>query len=121
MHNELLPITRQQNFRLVQIEKDYRKHFKVHLKISAIKGRKHCDKRRKCLLQAISPFLTMFSTAIYLYCLIVWVKYTHLKQHHIRLRPGHTTQTLLERSLNGRKGRGRISTTLVIAHKMGKK
>ena len=29
-------------------------------------GRKHCEKRRNCLLQAISPFLTMFSTAIYL-------------------------------------------------------
>ena len=27
-------------------------------------GRKHCEKRRNCLLQAISPFLTMFSTAI---------------------------------------------------------
>ena len=24
--------------------------------------RKHCDKRRNCLFQAISPFLTMFST-----------------------------------------------------------
>ena len=24
--------------------------------------RKHCEKRRNCLLQAISPFLTMFST-----------------------------------------------------------
>ena len=37
-------------------------------KISAIWGRKHCEKRRNCLLQAISPFLTMFSTAIYLKC-----------------------------------------------------
>ena len=36
--------------------------------ISAIKGRKHCEKRRNCFLQAISPFLTMFSTAIYLQC-----------------------------------------------------
>ena len=37
-------------------------------KISAIHvyGRKHCEKRRNCLLQGISPFLTMFSTAIYL-------------------------------------------------------
>ena len=25
-----------------------------------------CEERRNCLLQAISPFLTMFSTAIYL-------------------------------------------------------
>ena len=31
---------------------------------SAIKGRKYCEKRRNCLLQAISPFLTIFSTAI---------------------------------------------------------
>ena len=33
-------------------------------KISAIYGRKHCEKNRNCLLQAISPFLTMFSTAV---------------------------------------------------------
>ena len=25
-------------------------------------GRKHCEKRRNCLLQAIAPFLTIFST-----------------------------------------------------------
>ena len=58
----------QTNFRLVQIEINCRRHFKVHLKwkISTIKGRKHCEKRGNCLLQAISPFLTMFSTAIYL-------------------------------------------------------
>ena len=29
-------------------------------------GIKHCEKRRNCLLQAISPFLTMFSTDVYL-------------------------------------------------------
>ena len=28
--------------------------------MSAIKGRKHCDKRRNCLLQEISPFLNVF-------------------------------------------------------------
>ena len=63
------PITRRQNYRLIQIETNCRQHFKVHLKwkISTIQGRKHCEKRRNCLLQAISPFLTMFSTAIYLY------------------------------------------------------
>ena len=33
-----------------------------------IRGRKHCEKRRDYLLQAISPFLTMFSTAIYIEC-----------------------------------------------------
>ena len=27
-------------------------------------GRKHCEKRRNCLLQAISPFLTMFSSSL---------------------------------------------------------
>ena len=29
-----------------------------------MQSRKHCEKRRNCLLQAISPFLTMFSTAL---------------------------------------------------------
>ena len=29
-------------------------------------GQKDCEKGRNCLLQAISPLLTMFSTAIYL-------------------------------------------------------
>ena len=29
---------------------------------------KHCEKKRNCLLQAISPFLTMFSTTLYLKC-----------------------------------------------------
>ena len=32
------------------------------------KGRRRCEQRRNYLLQAISPSLTMFSTAIYLYC-----------------------------------------------------
>ena len=38
------------------------------MKLSAIQGRKHCEKRRNCLLQAISPFLAMFSIARYLKC-----------------------------------------------------
>ena len=64
------PITGRQTFRLVQIETNCRRHFKGHLqrKMSAMLGRKHCEKRRNCLLQAISPFLTMFTTAIYLQC-----------------------------------------------------
>ena len=73
--NPSLPITRKQNFRLVQIETKCRRHFKKHLKwrkISAIYGRKHCEKMRNCLLQASSPFLTMFSTAIYLLCIKMW-------------------------------------------------
>ena len=58
-------------FRLVQIETNCRRHFKVHLKckISTTESGKQCEKRRNCLLQAISHFLTMFSTAIYLYCI----------------------------------------------------
>ena len=37
----------------------------MHLKwkITTIKGRKHCEKRRNCLLQAISPFLAVLFTA----------------------------------------------------------
>ena len=31
--------------------------------------KKHCENRRNSLLQAISPFLTMFLTAIYLKCI----------------------------------------------------
>ena len=38
------------------------------MKNKSIQGGKHCEKRRNCLLQAISPFLTIFSTAIYLSC-----------------------------------------------------
>ena len=45
---------------------------------------------------------------------------TDLANLNLNLRPGHTARTLLERSLNGMK-RGRISATLVTAHKMGKK
>ena len=42
-------------------ETNCRQHFKVHLKwkISTMLGRKNCEKRRNCLLQAISPFLTV--------------------------------------------------------------
>ena len=53
---------RRQNFRLVKIKTNCRQHFKVHLKwkISTIEGRKHCEKRRNCLLQAISLLLKCF-------------------------------------------------------------
>ena len=44
------PVTHYQmtNFRPVQIERNCRQHFKVHLKwkISTIQGRKHCKKMR---------------------------------------------------------------------------
>ena len=65
------PSTRQQNFRLVQIETNCRQDFEVHFKwkINIIYGRKHCEKRINCFLQAISPFLTMFSTATYVLCI----------------------------------------------------
>ena len=51
-----------------KLKKNCRRHFEVYLKwkISTIQGRKHFEIRRNCLLQAIIPFLTMFSTAIYL-------------------------------------------------------
>ena len=47
-------------------KKKCRRHFKVHLKwkMSAISGRKHCEKRRNFLLQAFFPFLTKFSTEL---------------------------------------------------------
>ena len=32
-------------------------------------SRKHCGKRRNCLLQAISPFRTMFSKAVQCWCI----------------------------------------------------
>ena len=35
-------------------------------------GKKHREKRRNCLLQAISHFLTMFGTALYLQCVKMW-------------------------------------------------
>ena len=65
---------RRQIFRLVQIKTNCRQHFRVHSKLknkchNKLYGRKHCDKRRNCLLQAISPFFTMFSTTIYLQCI----------------------------------------------------
>ena len=36
---------------------------KMENKYQCIKGKKHFEKKRNCLLQAISLFLTMFSTA----------------------------------------------------------
>ena len=58
---------RQQHCEMVQIETNCRRHLKMDLKwkISTTLGRKHCEKRRNCLLQALSPFLAIFSTAIY--------------------------------------------------------
>ena len=68
LQNTPYSITRRQNSRPVQIETNCRRHSEVHLKlkVSVIQVGKHCEKSRNCLLQAISPFLTMFSTAIYL-------------------------------------------------------
>ena len=56
------------------METNCTRHLKVHLKWknSTTYGRKHCEKRRNCLLQAISPFLTMFSTATNLQCVKMW-------------------------------------------------
>ena len=53
-------ITRPQNFRLVQIETNCRQHFEVYLKwkISTIKGRNHCEKRRNKLLVTSNFFFS---------------------------------------------------------------
>ena len=40
-------------------------HFKYVQSVQAQKDRKHCGKRRNCLLRAISPFLTVFSKNSY--------------------------------------------------------
>ena len=51
------------NFRLFQTERVCRRQFQIWQKWQKViqMGRKHCGKRRNCLLRAISPFLTVFS------------------------------------------------------------
>ena len=53
----------EKKFRPVQIERICRWQNKCDSKIELyfVKGRKHCEKRRKCWLPAFSPFRTMFS------------------------------------------------------------
>ena len=53
-NNSVYPITRRQNFRLVQIETNCRQHSKMKNKCHRVEN--IVRKRRNCLLQAISPF-----------------------------------------------------------------
>ena len=56
-----------------QIETNCRRHFKMHLKrkISAIHGKKHCDKRRNCLSQCFPQLYILMPQNAPL-CGIVW-------------------------------------------------
>ena len=47
-------------------KKKKKKKKKIEIEICFRKGRKHCGKRRKCWLQAFSPFPTMFSEGFFL-------------------------------------------------------
>ena len=53
-------------FRIFQTERICRRQFQIWWKwLKVIQtGRKHCGKRRNCLLQAISPFPTVFSKGL---------------------------------------------------------
>ena len=53
--------------RLFQTERVCRWQFQFQWKWQKVlqTGRKHCGKRRNCLLRAISPFLTVFSKDLY--------------------------------------------------------
>ena len=64
----LLTLYQTPNFRLVQTESICRQQIKCNynLKICFGKGRKHCEKRRKCWLPGFSSFPTMFSKAFVL-------------------------------------------------------
>ena len=56
------------NFRLFQTERVSRRQFQIWRKWKKViqTGRKHCGKRRNCLLRAISPFPTVFSKGLFL-------------------------------------------------------
>ena len=66
-YNNSLLFTKQQNFKLVNIESICRQYDKCDQKIEICvwKGRKHWGKRRKCWLPAFSPFPTVFSKAFF--------------------------------------------------------
>ena len=55
------------NFRLFQTERVCRQQFQIWRKWKKLiqTGRKHCGKRRNCLLRAIFPFLTVFSKGLF--------------------------------------------------------
>ena len=55
------------NFRFFQTERVCRRHFQIWWKWQKVNqmGRKHCGKRRNCLLRAISPFPTGFFKGLF--------------------------------------------------------
>ena len=55
------------NCRLFQTQRVCRQQFQIQWKWHKVlqAGRKHCGKRRNCLIQAISPFPTVFSKDLY--------------------------------------------------------
>ena len=62
-----LTLSQATNFRLFQTERGCRRQFQIWWKWQKVlqMGRKHCGKRRNCLLKAISPFPTLFSKDLY--------------------------------------------------------
>ena len=61
-----LTLSQTTNFRLFQTERLCRRHFQVWWKWQEIfhMGRKHCGKRRNCLLRAIFPFPSVFKKVL---------------------------------------------------------
>ena len=68
MHTIPLNLTKQQNFGLVQNKSICRQQNKCDSKTEICfgKGRKHCEKRRKCWLPAFFQFPIMFSKGYFL-------------------------------------------------------
>ena len=62
-----LTLSHTANFRLLQTETVCRRQFLTLWKVakSLQKGRKHCGKRRNCMLWAISPFSILFPKDLY--------------------------------------------------------
>ena len=62
-----LPITRRQILDSSKLKEFADDNFKFDEDLQKViqTGRKHCGKRRNCLLQAISPFPTVFSKGLF--------------------------------------------------------
>ena len=63
LNSSNLTLSQTTNYRLYQTERVCRRQFQISCKWQNVPqtGRKHCGKRRNCLLRAISPFPTVFS------------------------------------------------------------
>ena len=81
-----MTISQTTNFRLFQTESACRRHLYI-LCIRWILqiGRKHCGKRKKCSLRAISPFPTVFSKELYYRRVKTRVCLGSVKKHDLRL------------------------------------